>query len=87
MEMMIYLCSTYQKEVGGQLKSLVIGFCRCAKCGGNYKFNWHTYFKCPECKGNQFQKWGDPFNEEKNTNNNNGILDYDDSIFAVSSWE
>lgn len=69
------------------LKSLVIGFCRCAKCGGKYQFNWHTYFKCPGCKGNQFQKWEDPFNEEEHTSNNNRIFSDDSYVSAIYSGE
>ena len=47
-------------------KSLVIGFCKCAKCGWtDNKFNWHTYFVCPECGSRDYTKWLQDL-EEKN---------------------
>ena len=58
-----------------RLLELVIGFCRCTKCGGQFKYNWHTYYKCPICKGSQYQRWieEDPFNEEE------GCINEDDN--------
>jgi len=42
-----------------EIKSLVIGFCKCADCGWtNNKFNWHTYFTCPECGSHRYSKEG-----------------------------
>lgn len=69
-------------EIYGKPKSLVIGFCICAKCGWtDNKFNWHTYFKCPECGSSEYVKEG--FNEQKGNEKGTGVVCNDDtnSIF------
>ena len=50
--------------MGNDQKLLMIGFCKCAKCGyTDNKFNWHTYFICPECGCKEYVK-EDLFNEQ-----------------------
>lgn len=55
------------------MKSLVIGFCTCAKCGWTSgKFNWHTYFKCPECGCKEYIKEGSCFDAENEDTDGKG---------------
>lgn len=58
-----------------KIKSLVIGFCKCANCGWtDNKFNWHTYFKCPECGCKEYVK-EDYLNEQIKTKSGGEIYD------------
>lgn len=48
------------------MKSLIIGFCTCKKCGWtNNKFNWHTFFKCPECGSYEYVKGDNEVHEKE----------------------
>lgn len=64
------------------MKSLVIGYCICAKCGWtNNKFNWHTSFNCPVCGSHNYVKpdlWG-----ENNGSETKEVID-DRDMLAVS---
>lgn len=35
-------------------KSIVLGFCRCKKCGKEY-FVWNSYFICKYCGGKEYE--------------------------------
>lgn len=65
--------------------SLVIGFCKCKKCGWtDGKFNWHTYFVCPECKCREYIKEADPFVKETEEGfNRDSIYGSDDNRSAI----
>ena len=65
--------------------SLVIGFCKCKKCGWtDGKFNWHTYFVCPECKCREYIKEVDPFVEETEKGfDGTSVHDTDDNRPAI----
>lgn len=68
-----------KKKVYKEPKSLVIGFCACAKCGWtDGKFNWHTFFKCPQCGCNEFIK--EDYNVPKGNENTEriGMDNHDD---------
>ncbi len=53
-------------------RSLVIGFCKCAKCGWtDNKYNWHTYFKCKNCGSVEYVK-EDLWPEESENGNRQG---------------
>ncbi len=70
------------------MKSLVIGFCKCARCGWtNGKFNWHVLFKCPECGSYDYVNWRDPFEflEEKRRINRNDRIGNDYSRISYLS--
>ena len=46
------------------MESLIIGFCKCARCGwSSGNFNWHTYFKCENCGCKQYIKERNLINE------------------------
>lgn len=47
---------------------MMIGFCKCARCGWDNGFNWHTYFICPECGSKEYIK-EDVGNEQIGTQN------------------
>lgn len=67
-------------------KSLVIGFCKCKKCGWtDNKYNWHTFFRCPECGCREYIKGVDLLAEgekersngvDNNSSNNSGASSY-----------
>ncbi len=63
-----------------KVKSLVIGFCRCARCGfDNGKFNWHTYYKCEQCGCRKYIPTGkEEVREQKD--NRKGGYDYSDDV-------
>lgn len=39
------------------MKSIVLGFCKCKKCGAE-RFVWNSYYICKECNSREYEKSG-----------------------------
>lgn len=43
--------------MGRAIKSIVLGFCKCKKCGKD-QFIWNSYFICRECGCKEYENSG-----------------------------